>query len=402
MPSSNVLVLNCGSSSVKFSVFDHQHNELASGLAERLGSANSQLRWQYMAGEKQSLSLNGGEHQAALHTLIDQLNGVGLLDQLMAIGHRVVHGGEHFSASVLITDEVLEKIEDCNSLAPLHNPANLLGVQIMQDARPELPQVAVFDTAFHQSLPKHAFVYGIPYEYYTNYGIRRYGFHGTSHRYVSQRAAEMIGQSYDDSAIICAHLGNGCSTAAVLNGRSIDTSMGLTPLEGLLMGTRSGDIDPSIHQFLANRLDCSLADVTDILNKKSGLLGISGLSNDMRSLCAAASNGNEQAQLAIDVFCYRLAKNIASLAVSLGRLDALVFTGGIGENADDIRAQVVQQLGILGFAIDSEKNLATVRGKEGDISADNSLPILAIATQEEWMIAQDTFALVEDAEGALS
>ncbi len=395
MSRQQILVINCGSSSVKFSLFDNNKNELASGLAEKLGDYDASITWRQQDRPRIELSLGNAEHTVAIESIISQLNQAKLLEgNLTAIGHRVVHGGEYFSGSVIIDDEVYKKIESCSHLAPLHNPANLLGIDILSKQFPKLPQVAVFDTAFHQTLPEAAFIYGLPYEYYEKYGVRRYGFHGTSHRFVSEAAAHYIKKPYEESAIITAHLGNGCSASAVLNGKSVDTTMGLTPLEGLLMGTRSGDIDPSIHQFLANELNCDLKKVTSILNKESGLLGISELSNDMRTLCDAAENGNTKAQLAIDVFCYKLAKSIAGLATPLGRIDALVFTGGIGENAANIREQTLSHLAIFGFKVDKERNEKNIRGNEGIITSPNSTPALAIATQEEWMIAQDTLDLI--------
>ncbi len=389
-----ILVINAGSSSVKFSLFDSEKSDLASGMAEKLGDLDASLGWS-IGGDKKTLSLGQADHRIAIKDIISTLDSAKLLDnRLAAIGHRVVHGGEFFSSSVIITDQVLDHIVSCNHLAPLHNTANILGIQLLAEQFPDLPQVAVFDTAFHQTLPEHAYMYGLPYEYYQHHGVRRYGFHGTSHRYVSEEASRLLKKPYMESAMITAHLGNGCSATAILHGKSIDTTMGLTPLEGLLMGTRSGDIDPSIHEFLANQLGCSLRDVTDILNKKSGLLGISGMSNDMRTLCEAADNGDLRAQLAINVFCYRLARSIGALAVPLGKIDALVFTGGIGENAANIRAQVIKQLAIFNFVLDDNNNTQIRGGQQGIITQEQSTIAMVIATQEEWMIAQDTLDLL--------
>ncbi|MEO0442266.1 MAG: acetate kinase [Pseudomonadota bacterium] len=391
-----ILVINCGSSSVKFSLFDSQKNQLAAGLAEKLGDADAVLSWRIQGGDKNTLSLHSAQHRGAITAITKALGDAGLFDGgIAAIGHRVVHGGEFFSASVVIDAAVMKNIASCSHLAPLHNPANIVGIELLAEQFPQLPQVAVFDTAFHQSLPDYAYTYGLPYQYYKEFGLRRYGFHGTSHRYVSQQAAQRLHKAYTDSSIISAHLGNGCSATAILNGKSIDTTMGLTPLEGLLMGTRSGDIDPSIHQFLADQLHCDLSDITAILNNNSGLFGISGLSNDMRTLCEAAATGNTRAQLAIAVFCYRLAKAIAALAVPLGKIDALVFTGGIGENAATVREQTIKQLSILNMTLDTQKNARTVGGEQGIITTDNSTVAMVIATQEEWVIAQDTLALLD-------
>jgi acetate kinase len=401
MNGSTILVINCGSSSIKFALIDTgADTQLVSGLAERLGQPEAQLGWK-TAEERGSQSIAGADHRGAMEAIIDQLEafvasryGGTLTAQLAGIGHRVVHGGELFTQSTIITGEVLAEIEGVSHLAPLHNPANVLGIKTAQALFPDLAQVAVFDTAFHQTLPEHAYLYAVPYELYEEHGVRRYGFHGTSHRYVTRRAAQMLDRPYEDLALISAHLGNGCSAAAVINGRSVDTTMGLTPLEGLVMGTRSGDVDPSLHEFLSNRLGLSLAEVTNLLNKKSGLLGLSGLNNDMRALESAAAVGDRRAQLAIDVFCYRLAKYLAALAVPLGRIDAMIFTGGIGENSALVRAKTLDHLTILGFRVDAERNAGHGRQSNGAVTQDHSTLALVVPTNEEAMIAADTIELV--------
>jgi acetate kinase len=398
---SNVLVINCGSSSLKFALIDADAGvEWVSGLAERLGQTEALLTWK-IDGAKESEAIAHADHRGAMQAIIARLQdvvqrryGETLTARLAGIGHRVVHGGESFTESTVIDENVLVEIKRVSHLAPLHNPANVLGIETAQSLFPDLLQVAVFDTAFHQTMPAQAFLYAVPYTYYTELGVRRYGFHGTSHRYVTRRAAELLDRPYEELALISAHLGNGCSAAAVLNGRSVDTTMGLTPLEGLVMGTRSGDVDPSLHEFLAGQLGVDLGEVTQILNKKSGLLGLSGLNNDMRSLEAAAAQGHEQAQIAIDVFCYRLAKYLAALAVPLGRLDAIIFTGGIGENSASVRARTLAQLAILGVRTDESRNQNHGRQSNGRITQDSSTVALVVPTNEEAMIAADTIALV--------
>ncbi len=388
-----VLVINSGSSSLKFALLA-EGRRLASGLAERLNSPEARLVWED-EGEKNILALPEGSHEGALAQIIDRLNVRQLLaGGLAAVGHRVVHGGEAFVASTVIDDRVLEAIERCSPLAPLHNPANLLGIRTAARLFPGIPQVAVFDTAFHQSLPPQAYLYGVPYELYQDNGVRRYGFHGTSHRYVTRQAAAILRRPLSETALISAHLGNGCSATAVLNGRSVDTSLGMTPLEGLVMGTRSGDVDPSLNLFLHENFGWSLAEITDLLNKKSGLLGVSGLSNDMRTLLEAAGSGHRRARLAIDLFSYRLAKTIAALIVPLGRLDALIFTGGIGEHASPVRQQVVEQLAYLGLSLDASANDNHGRLTGGRIDRGDGPAILVIPTDEERMIAGDCLDLI--------
>ncbi len=390
----NVLVLNCGSSSAKFAVIDPSTGaEKISGIAQRLGSANASLDWK-MNGQKHSRILHHADHGTALREVGEILNEVGLAETIRGVGHRVVHGGARFSGSIPVTPEVVDKIRECIPLGPLHNPPNLLGIEIAQELFPALPQVAVFDTAFHQTMPPRAYLYAVPYEWFEKHEVRRYGFHGTSHRYVSQKAVQQLGLDPDDHAVVTAHLGNGCSLAAVRDGKSTDTTMGLTPLDGVVMGTRSGSIDPSIIAHMKKELGRSADDVMDALNKRSGLLGISGLSNDMRTLQEAADAGHERAALAIDKFCYSVAKAAAGMIVSLGRVDALVFTGGIGENAVQVRAQIVELLGFAGFALDPHVNQTHGKAQRGRITRSTSPMAAVIATNEELMIAMDTAELV--------
>ncbi len=393
----NILVLNCGSSSAKFAVIDSKTGEeRISGIAQRLGSAQASLDWRF-AGQKRSKVLHHAQHAAALREVGELLSEHGLSTQIAGIGHRVVHGGAKFSGSIPITEEVVAKIRECIPLGPLHNPPNLLGIEISQELFPSLPQVAVFDTAFHQTMPPRAYLYAVPYEWFEKHEVRRYGFHGTSHRYVSQQAVRQLGLDPDDHAIVTAHLGNGCSLAAVRNGRSMDTTMGLTPLDGVVMGTRSGSIDPSIIAHMKKALKCSADDVMDALNKRSGLIGISGLSNDMRTLQEAAEKGHERAALAIDKFCYSVAKAAAGMIVSLGRVDALVFTGGIGENAVQVRARIVELLGFAGFALDAHVNMSHGKAQRGRITRSTSPMAAVIATNEELMIAMDAAEIVGSA-----
>ncbi|MFQ3229628.1 acetate/propionate family kinase [Reinekea sp.] len=391
--SQNILVLNSGSSSIKFSLFDMLKGiERASGLAERLGGNDAELTIKSDAN-KLTINLEKSDYKSTLLVIIEQLKALGLLTTLpIAVGHRVVHGGEAFSNSVIVDQHVINSIKACTPLAPLHNPANVAGIEALQALYPEIPQVVVFDTAFHQTLKPEAFLYGVPYELYTNNGVRRYGFHGTSHHYVAEEAVKRL-QLPSNHGIITAHLGNGCSACAVKDGKSVDTTMGMTPLEGLVMGTRSGDVDPGLHEFLSVQKGWDIAKITSVLNKESGLLGLSGVSNDMRTLLDAADQGNEQAKLAVDVFCFRLARQIGGLAVSLSTFDALVFTGGIGENSRPIRQQVIDNLSLFGFKLDAQLNQKN--GDEiGCISMDQSPKVLVINTQEEWMIAKKSHALV--------
>ncbi|HET9597059.1 MAG TPA: acetate kinase [Anaeromyxobacteraceae bacterium] len=404
----NVLVLNCGSSSAKFAVIDTASGqERISGLAQRLGSPQASLDFKH-DGRKESRLLHGAGHEAALRVVVQLLNEVGVASSVAAIGHRVVHGGAKFSGSMRITPQVVEKIEECIPLSPLHNPANLLGIRLAQELFPALPQVAVFDTAFHQTMPPRAYLYAVPYDWFVNHEVRRYGFHGTSHRYVSHTAVRQLGLDPEDHAIVTAHLGNGCSLAAIRNGQSMDTTMGLTPVDGVVMGTRSGSIDPSIIAHVKSELGCSAERVMDALNKESGLLGISGLSNDMRTLQEAAENGHERAALAIEKFCYSVAKAAAGMIVSLGRVDALVFTGGIGENAIKVRAHIVDLLSFAGFALDPHANAFHGKALRGRITRTTSPMAAVIPTNEELMIATDSadiasspLVIEEDTEPAL-
>ncbi|SEQ95958.1 acetate kinase [Azotobacter beijerinckii] len=395
MATRNVLVINCGSSSLKFALISQAHPQpLLAGQAERLDSPEAVLRWWHGDRIRRQRELPGADHRIALQALLPLVEEAGG-DRLHGIGHRVVHGGEQFAQSTLIDAQTLAAIRATVPLAPLHNPANLLGIETAMQLFPDLPQVAVFDTAFHQSMPEHAYRYAIPERFYRDHGVRRYGFHGTSHRYVGQRAAEFSGLAVGDSCWLTAHLGNGCSTCAIVDGQSRDTSMGLTPLEGLAMGTRSGDVDPNLHGHLARVLGWSLTEIEHLLNSESGLLGLSGLSNDMRSLEQARSQGHRPATLAIEVFCYRLAKSLAAMSCALPRLDGVVFTGGIGENSALVRARSVAHLPLLGLALDEAANARCVGGATGAINAPGHPRLLVIPTNEEKQIAQDTLALLD-------
>ena len=389
----HVLVLNSGSSSVKFALLDPVNGQRrVDGQAERVGAPEASLQVRRYPGEPVTESLPGAAPQAVIARILDLLADAG--HEAIGAGHRVVHGGERFTASVLVDDEVIAAIRSFIPLAPLHNPANLAGIEAIRAARPDLPQVAVFDTAFHQTMPPRAYRYAVPEEWYTRYGVRRYGFHGTSHRFVSERAAALLGRPLGELRLVTAHLGNGCSLAAVRNGVSVDTTMGLTPMEGLVMGTRSGDVDPGVFGYLADRVGLSAAQLTDILNTASGLAGLSGLSNDMRTVETAAAAGNERAWLALEVFVRRLAKAIAGMVPVLGRLDALVFTAGIGEHSAEIRGRVLASLGFLGLAEDTEANARHGRDTGGRISPDGPVVALVVPTDEELMIARDTARLI--------
>ena len=394
----NVLVINCGSSSLKFQLINSDTEAvLAKGLCERIG-IDGRLTYQPAGGEKTTEDKAMPTHTEAIQFVIDALTDaergvVGSLEEIGAVGHRVVHGGEKFATSTVITDEVFKAIEECNDLAPLHNPANLIGIAAFQKLMPGTPMVAVFDTAFHQTMPEKAYMYGLPYEYYEDYKVRRYGFHGTSHSFVSKRTADILGKEYNDLKTIVCHLGNGASICAVLNGKSVDTSMGLTPLEGLVMGTRSGDIDPAILEFLAKKEGMDITELMNMLNKKSGVHGVSGVSSDFRDLAAAANEGNKRAQIAIDVFAYRVAKYVGSYAAAMNGVDAIAFTAGIGENDGSMRARVCEYLGYLGITIDADAN--SKRGEEVVIStADSKVKVLVVPTNEELAIARETVALV--------
>jgi acetate kinase len=393
MPARNILVINCGSSSIKFALINEHHSETRlSGLAERLGSPDALISWR-LDDQKQTLALPGADHRAALAQILPLVEGA-TNGQLHGIGHRVVHGGEQFPSSCRLDQAGLEGIRALSPLAPLHNPGSALGIETTLRLFPNLPQVAVFDTAFHQSLPAHAYRYALPEYLYSEHAIRRYGFHGTSHRYVSQRAAELSQLPVNASSWLVAHLGNGCSTCAVVNGESRDTSMGLTPLEGLAMGTRSGDVDPNLHGHLERTLGWSSERIGTLLNNESGLLGLSGLSNDMRTLEQARSEGHPGATLAIEVFCYRLAKSLASMSCALPSLDGVVFTGGIGENSALIRSKTITHLKLLNLALDEQLNSQTIGGRTGTINTDAHPRVLVIPTNEERQIALDTLELL--------
>lgn len=395
-----VLVINCGSSSLKYSVFDmSDETMLAKGNVERIGISGSFIKYKSHTGFESKKEHPVKDHSDAIklvfEALTDQEHGV-LQDvsEIDAVGHRVVHAGEKFASSVLITEEVKEALRECIELAPLHNPPNITGIEACEKLMPNVKHVGVFDTAFHQTLPKVAYIYGLPYELYEKYGLRRYGFHGTSHKYVSLRAAKLLGKELSQLKLITCHLGNGASVAAVKYGKSVDTSMGFTPLEGLVMGTRSGDIDPAIVPFLMEKEGLDTAEVNNYLNKKCGVLGISGVSNDFRSLEEAAEEGNERAQLALDIFAYRVRKYIGAYAAAMNGVDAIVFTAGIGENSPVVRKMVCDELSFLGVSIDDEKN--SQRGQEIDVStSDAKVRVLVIPTNEELMIARDTKEIVE-------
>jgi acetate kinase len=389
-----VLVLNSGSATVKFALLDPESGERAfGGIAEKVGTPDAVLRIS-RDGRQAEERMPGGDHRAAISRVLDHLSDTGAGDVIGA-GHRVVHGGERFTASVLVDDDVIAAIRSFSHLAPLHNPANLAGIEAVRAVRPALPQVAVFDTAFHQTMPPRAFRYAVPEDWYTRYGVRRYGFHGTSHRFVSERAAELLGRPPGGLRLVTAHLGNGCSAAAVRDGVSADTTMGLTPMEGLVMGTRSGDVDPGLFGYLAGRAALTVGQLTEALNTASGLLGLSGASNDMRAVQAAAQAGEPKARLALDVFAYRLAKAIAALVVPLERLDALVFTGGIGENSPQVRSLVLARLAFLSLTEDPEANAQHGRHTHARITRPAPAQALVIPTDEELMIARDTARLID-------
>ncbi len=394
-----VFVLNCGSSSFKYQLLDMSNeHRVAAGLVERIGMKDSILAYEPADGEKVKEVTDIANHEMAiklvLNKLVDPKIGViKSLSDITAVGHRVVHGAEKFSGSVLITEAVLEALKENIPLAPLHNPPNITGIQAMMHALPGVPNVGVFDTAFHATMPPESYIYALPYEWYEKHHVRRYGFHGTSHRFVSERAAQILGITKDQFNCITCHMGNGSSFTAVKGGKSYDTSMGMTPLEGLVMGTRCGDIDAGIPKFLADNNNMSFADIDNALNKKSGLLGISGISSDMRDIENAAKEGNARAKLAIDVLCHRVLKYIGAYAIELGRVDAIIFTGGIGENGIEFRAAVVERLTALGIKLDATAN--KVRGKEAVIStADSPIKVMIVPTNEELVIARDTRDIV--------
>ena len=396
----NILVINCGSSSLKYQLIDSETEKLlAKGLCERIG-IDGRLTYSPAGGEKEVTDAPMPTHTEAIQLVLDALTNektgvIKSLDEVGAVGHRLVHGGEKFACSVVITDEVVKAVEECNDLAPLHNPANLIGVDACKKCMPGVPMVGVFDTAFHQTMPKEAYMYALPYEYYEKYKVRRYGFHGTSHSFVSKRTAEFLGKDVKDMKIIVCHLGNGSSISAVKGGKSIDTSMGLTPLEGVPMGTRSGDIDPAILEFLAKKENMDIFQLTAMLNKKSGVFGVSGgVSSDFRDLENAAAEGNDKAQLARDVFAYNVAKYVGAYAAAMNGVDAIAFTAGVGENDKNVRKAIVERLGFLGIELDEEAN--SKRGEDNIIStADSKVTVCVIPTNEELAIARETLALVK-------
>lgn len=397
----NILVINCGSSSLKYQLINSESEEvLAKGLCERIGIDGSCITHQPKGGEKVKNEIAMPTHTQAVAAVIEKLTDekVGVVKSLAeidAVGHRIVHGGEKFASSVVIDAEVMKAIEDCNDLAPIHNPANLIGINSCREIMLDVPMVAVFDTAFHQTMPKKAYLYGLPYEYYEKYKVRRYGFHGTSHDFVSNRVAEIMGRKREDLKIIVCHLGNGASVSAVKNGKCVDTSMGLTPLEGLIMGTRSGDIDPAIVSFLADKEGKTADEIINICNKKSGVLGLSGgVSSDFRDLAQAAADGNEKADIALKTWAYHVAKYVGAYAAAMNGVDVIAFTAGVGENNVDARAEVCSYLGYLGVTINAEANKK--RGEEVEISTpDSTTKVYVVPTDEELAIARETARLVK-------
>ncbi len=395
-----VLVINCGSSSLKYQLIDSQTEEvLAKGLCERIG-LDGRLVYQKAGGEKEITEAAMPTHKEAIQMVLDALmndktGAIKSLSEIDAIGHRVVHGGEKFACSALVDDSMIEALQECTELAPLHNPANLIGINVCKELMPGVPMVGVFDTAFHQTMPPKAYLYGLPYEYYEKYKVRRYGFHGTSHSYVSKEMARFLGLDLNNSKMVICHLGNGASVSAVVNGKCVDTSMGLTPLEGLVMGTRSGDIDPAIIEFIAKKENLDMAGVMNVLNKKSGVYGLSkGLSSDFRDLEDASEHGNEYAAEALEVFSYHVVKTIGSYVAAMNGVDAIAFTAGIGENAPIVREAVVDSLGYLGITLDKEKN--QLRGSNMKISTEDSkVAVCVIPTNEELAICRETVALLK-------
>ena len=394
------LVINCGSSSLKYQLIDMSTEEsMVQGLVERIGIEGSILTQKVEGKDKYIINTNIKDHKGAiklvLEALVDSIHGViKSMDEISAVGHRVVHGGEKYSDSVLIDDEVLKSIKDCIVLAPLHNPPNVIGIEACKELMPNTPMVAVFDTAFHQTMPKHAYICPVPYELYEKYGVRKYGFHGTSHKYVSYKVAETMGKDIKNLKIITCHLGNGCSLAAVKNGKSVDTSMGFTPLAGVMMGTRSGSIDPSVISFLIEQHGYTIEQIYELLNKKSGILGISGVSSDFRDVLEAAESENERAKLALEIFYYKVRTQIAAYAGAMGGVDVIVFTAGIGENSSITRREILKGLEFFGFTINTEKN--ELRGKIQEISNEDSrVKVYVVPTNEELMIARDTAKLVK-------
>ncbi len=396
-----ILVLNCGSSSVKYKLIelaDNSQNILAEGGVEKIGLPDSFLKFKYN-GEKVTIEASMPDHNVAIRIILDTLTSekygcIKDYNEIEAVGHRVVHGGEKFNSSVLITDEVIAKVKECYDLAPLHNPVNIAGIEAISEILPEVPQVGVFDTAFHQTMPAYAYMYGLPYSAYEKYGIRRYGFHGTSHRYVSRRACEFLGLDYEKQRIITCHIGNGGSITAIKDGKSVDTSMGLTPVEGLIMGTRCGDVDPGALLYIQQKENLDNAGMQALINKKSGVAGLTEISSDMRDIENAVAAGNERAILALQMYEYRIIKYIGAYTAALGGADVIVFTGGVGENQTQTRERICEQLAYLGVTYDKERN--KTRGTEIEISnPDSKIHVVVIPTDEEYMIACDTKAIVE-------
>ena len=395
----NVLVINCGSSSLKYQLINSDTEDvLAKGLCERIG-IDGRLVYQKAGSDKEITECAMPTHKEAIQFVLDALTNdktgaIKSLKEVDAIGHRIVHGGEKFASSAVITDEMIATVEECNDLAPLHNPANLIGIRVCSELMPGVPQVGVFDTAFHQTMPAKAYLYGLPIEYYKKYKVRRYGFHGTSHSFVSKRAVEFLGLDKDNSKVIVCHLGNGSSISAVQNGKCVDTTMGLTPLEGVVMGTRSGNIDPAIMEFIAKKENLDIAGMMNVLNKKSGLLGMTGISSDFRDVRKASEEGNERAALALDAYRYRVAKYIGSYVAALNGVDAITFTAGVGENSWEMRSEICEYLGYLGVEVDEEKNKAAI-GEQAVISTpDSKVKIIVLPTNEELAIARETVKLV--------
>lgn len=396
-----ILVLNCGSSSVKYKLIELSGNEqniLAEGGVEKVGLPDSFLKFKYN-GEKVTINASMPNHNVAIRIILDNLTSekygcIKNFDEIEAVGHRLVHGGEKFNSSVLINDEVIAKVKECYDLAPLHNPVNIAGVDAISEILPDVPQVGVFDTAFHQTMPSYAYMYGLPYEMYEKYGVRRYGFHGTSHRYVSRRACEFLGLEYEKQRIITCHIGNGGSITAIKDGKSVDTSMGLTPVEGLIMGTRCGDVDPGALLYIQQKEHLDHEGMQALINKKSGVAGLTGVSSDMRDIEKAVEEGNERAIMALNMYEYRITKYIGAYTAALGGVDVIVFTGGVGENQTGTRERICKQLAFLGIEFDVEKN--KTRGEEIELSTPNSkVRVVVIPTDEEYMIARDTEAIVK-------
>lgn len=396
-----ILVLNCGSSSVKYKLIELSGNEqniLAEGGVEKVGLPDSFLKFKYN-GEKVTINVSMPNHNVAIRIILDNLTSekygcIKNFDEIEAVGHRLVHGGEKFNSSVLINDEVIAKVKECYDLAPLHNPVNIAGVDAISEILPDVPQVGVFDTAFHQTMPSYAYMYGLPYEMYEKYGVRRYGFHGTSHRYVSRRACEFLGLEYEKQRIITCHIGNGGSITAIKDGKSVDTSMGMTPVEGLIMGTRCGDVDPGALLYIQQKEHLDHEGMQALINKKSGVAGLTGVSSDMRDIEKAVEEGNERAIMALNMYEYRITKYIGAYTAALGGVDVIVFTGGVGENQTGTRERICKQLAFLGIEFDVEKN--KTRGEEIELSTPNSkVRVVVIPTDEEYMIARDTEAIVK-------